>query len=300
MKSIKSYISSLILSVLLVFAVLGTSAAIAVKKYASPDALKELSIKNGVVQQIKSQLADYYSDRYNATGIPAETYTEAFTDEYIQQVVESYIDTGFECINGNKNIEFSVPVNSELQSNMNVVFEEYAESKNYEKDDFFYLKLDESMYAAYKKVGEYCDVYKLETMYNSNILEKVSKIYPYIDNLPIDAAAVCIAMILLLLLVNLRARSDALYWAGISSFLAGVIGVVPGIFLTITRYFDSFTIKQPQVFTSFTGLMYDAVKSFIICETVFIAVGIVATVVYMIIRGRKNDEINSSRPEMAE
>lgn len=284
MKSMKSYIPSLILSVFFVFALLGTSVIMVVNNFADAEKLKELSVKNGISAQIRSQLSEHYSDTYNATGIPATVYMNSLTDEYIQSVVDMYIDNAFEYMGSSNAPNFTVPSNPKLESDICSCFESYADSIGYQKDDYIYIKVDETISAAYGTIGQYCDVYKLSSLFNHNILGKFRGLYSNIDRIAFAAIAVTAFIAFLIVMVNVKQKKHSVYWCGISAIVSGVIGAVPSIYLICTKYFDSFTIKQPQIFTSFTKLMYNGVSNLLFNEIVILAVGMILTVIYMVTR----------------
>lgn len=287
MRSFKTYIPNLILSVLLVFSFIGTLGLLAAKEIASPSKLKTMTANNEISAKIRTELGKYFEDRYNVTGIPADSYTSALTDEYIQQTVDMYIDCGFNYINGSDAPDFKIPENKKLVENLSNVFNNYADSIAYEKDDLFYIKLNETIESAYNAVGEYSDVYKMSAMYNSKTLDKIRKIYPHLNSMVFGTSIACVVLMIILLALNRKNKSDTLYWIGISAALAGIIGAVPSIYLIKSNYFDSFTIKQPQIFTSFTSAMYKAVQIFMNFELIILAVGIILAILYLFFHGRK-------------
>lgn len=283
MKNLKTYIPSLILSVLLVFSFTGTSALIVGNSFANPEKLTALMEENEIVPMIRTELKNYFSDKYNETGIPAEVYTEALTDEYIKLAAENYIYAGLDK-GASATYGYNALENEQLEKNITEFFSDYAESINYEKDAKYDDKLEATIKSAYSVIGDYCDVYKFKTMNDEGILEKTSGIYSNLSKIIMLAAGASLLLIAVILLINLKSVSAALYWVGISALISGIIGIIPCIYLNSTNYFDAFVIKQPHIFTSFTKLMYGAMDAFIMNQIILAAAGIVLIIVFSVIQ----------------
>lgn len=295
MNSLKKYIPCLILSLILVFASLGTSAVIIAGEYASADKLIELSEDNEIVPMIKTQLENHFSDEYNATGIPVEVYAEAMNEQYINSVLEKYIADGFKVLQGEPYATdtaptFKTPVNEALEADIKKFFSDYAESIDYEKDDNYNNKVNSAISSVYNAIGEQCDIYKLKTINNEGLLTKAKPIYQNLSVILLACLAVTVLLIIIIVLINIKSLTAALYWIGISSLISGVIGIIPCIYLNATNYFDAFVIKQSQIFTAFTGLMYSAVDSFMMNQIILAAAGAILIIAYAVIRGRKKKE----------
>lgn len=283
MKSLKTYLPSLILSVLLVFSMIGTSALIVAESYASPERLAELSQEHEIVPKIKTELSNYFGDKYNETGIPAEIYTSALTDEYIAKIVEININAAFSRLDGGTFNNTAGRENPALEESITAFFNSYADDNGYAKDEKFNSKLSATIDSAYSVITDYCDIYKFRTMNNEGILGKVSGIYQSLDKLVLAAAAVTLILLAIIVIINIKAISAALYWSGITALVSGIIGIIPCIYLSSTNYFDAFVIKQPHIFTSFTGLMYDAVDSFMTNQIILLAAGVVMLIIFAVV-----------------
>lgn len=281
MKNLKTYIPCLILSILLIFSLIGTSLLITVKAMANKEKCFQLNKENNIVQTISTQLTTYFDDKSKENGIPANIYTDALTEEYLQSVVDMYIISAFNRLDGGK-FEAVIPENSQLENNIESFFSDYADSIDYQKDDNYYEKLDETITAAYKKIGEYSDIYKFSTMNNEGLLGKASSVYQHLDLLAIATAGATLILMLLILIVSKKAALEILYWSGISALISGILCIIPCIYLKADRYFDSFVIKQPQIFTSFTSLMYSALNTFLTVQIIIFAFGVICTAIYSI------------------
>ena len=90
-------------------------------------------------------------------------------------------------------------------------------------------------------------------------------------------------MILFLIFVNFREKKTIFYWAGISAVIAGAIGMIPSIYLLSTKYFNAFSIKQPQIFAAFTGAMFKLTEAFMAASIAVCVAGIAMIVLYTVL-----------------
>ena len=287
MKKISTYLPSLIISVLLVFMFIMSSAVLLVDINATANNLKELATKKGVSSMIYNDLNKYYSDKYNTTGIPSEVYMDAITESYINSYVDAYIDSAFDSLESNEKMFLKHPENKKLEENIDNFFNNFAEENNYEKDDNFELKLRNTKNNAYTTIGSYCDIYKFSAMNDHGILPKLAKLY---SNRILGTAAVLgttLILILILVFINHKNKITAMYWSGISVLLSGLIGGIPSIYLISVKYFDSFSIKQAPVFTAFTSAMYKFAEAFTATNIAYVVISISLIVTYTVIHDKK-------------
>lgn len=63
--------------------------------------------------------------------------------------------------------------------------------------------------------------------------------------------------------------------------------MMPSIYLISTRYFNAFSIKQPQIFAAYTGAMFKLTEAFMAASIAVCAAGITLLVLYAVIGVRK-------------
>lgn len=282
-----SYLFSLILSILFVFMLIASSAVLLFDINVSAKKLKDLAVKNELSSKIYTELSKYYAEKYNTTGIPANVYTDAISEPYLQSYVEAYIDSAFNALENDGKISVKYPENKQLEENIEKFFNEFAEENNYQKDDNFELKLRNTKDGAYATIGSYCDVYKFSAMSEHGILPKLARVY---SHRIIGTAAVLgftLILVLLLIAANRQKKITAMYWCGISILISGILGGVPSIHLLATKYFDSFSIKQAPVFTAFTSIMYKFTEAFTAANIAYIVISISLIVTYAVIHDKK-------------
>ncbi len=281
MNNKKKYVPSLILSIILVFTLLGLTLSFTAEKYASPQKLISISEENEITSKVEAELEKFFGDKYNETGIPAEIYMNAIDAEYINANIKSIIDSAFSVLDGEKDVVFTALKNDVLEQNITEFFSSYAQENGYEQDESYNKKLDATISSAYKTVREYCDIYKLVTINSEGILSKAGVIYRHLNMLTSFTAAACALIAIIILIINFKQLAVSLYWFGVSTFVSGVIGLIPCIILKASNYFDRFVIKQAHIFTSFTKLLYGSVNSFMILQLILIAVSVVIFGVYI-------------------
>lgn len=292
MKKAASYIASIILSVLLVFCLLIASGASAAKLCGSEKVFKQLATSEQLDVSVSSELERYFMDRSSATGIPADVYMSAIDTEFLRGVIGQTIDSGFERLRGG---ETALPIevsNTELDASIENFFNDYADSIGYKKDDNFNKKLKATKKGAYSIITEYCDVYKFAALDSHGVLARLSRIYTRLDLILVCSLVSVIVLLILLLLANLKAKRDTLYWTGISAVISGIMGIAPCAYLLATDYFSSFAIKQPQIFTAYTRTLKLVTNTFMYISVAAALAGLLLIVIYIVSRAFKSKSNN--------
>lgn len=283
MKKLSTYLVSLIMTVMLVFMMTATALTVIVRINVTAEKSIQLSEDINIYSSIKGELQKYFSGQYNTTGIPADVYMNALDENYIHTVTDSYTDALFSSLKSGKQATTEIPQNENLEKNIESFFSEYAESNGYEKDEVYDRKVSATIENAYKVTENYCDIYKYSTLQEHGVISKVSKIYGSLGKLMALCMGVSAFLVVMLILVNIKGISCVLYWTGVSALTAGVFGTVPSAYLLGANYFDSFVIKQPQVFRTFTGAMYGLTRAFMAVHIAVLAIGICFIVIYAVL-----------------
>ena len=287
MKKVSTYLPSLIISVFLVFLTIACSAILLVDINVSAPKIKNLAEKNELESKIYTEIERYYTDKYNTTGIPAEVYMDAIDTRYIRSFEEAYIDSAFEALNSNGIMADIHPANEKLENNIDIFFNDFADKNNYKKDENFTSKLSNTKDSAYSTIGSYCDVYKFSAMSSRGVFPKIARVYSRKNAITALLIGAVVCIILLLFLINRKRKITVMYWTGISAIIAGILGMIPSIYLITSRYYDSFSIKQPAVFKAFTSAMYKYTEAFMAIQIALLVFGIAMVVIYGIIGEKK-------------
>ncbi|HRR75992.1 MAG TPA: hypothetical protein P5191_04160 [Ruminococcus sp.] len=293
MKKVSTYLPSLILSIFLVLALFGSLAMTIFDINVTAKKAKALSEKKELSSKVITQLNKHYREQAAATGIPANVFMDNISEEYIDSVIDAYIDGTFTAMKTNRSLNVQVPKNPAMEEALEKFFGDYADSIGYEKNEAFYRKLDNTKTNAYKNIGSCCDVFKASSLGKHGLLSKASKLYRLRPLLTFASVGGAVLLMLFILAVNWKDKRPFLYWTGIAAVISGIFGTVPSIYLVSTKYFDSFSIKQPQVFTAYTASMYRLTEAFMAVSISLLVIGIALIVIYGV-SYRKNKRIADS------
>lgn len=280
MKKLSTYLVSLVISVLLVFMIIATALTVIVRINVTAEKSIQLSEDVNIYSSIRGELQKYFNSQYNTTGIPADVYMDFLDENYIRTVTDSHTNAVFDSLKQDGQSKPEVPKNENLENSIENFFSDYADSNGYEKDEVYEKKVSATIENAYKVTENYCDVYKYSTLQEHGVLSKISKVYGNIGKLMAVCIGVTAFLMVVLLIVNIKNISGVLYWAGVSALIAGIFGTVPSAYLLGANYFDSFVIKQPQVFRTFTSAMYKLTGAFMAVHIAVLAIGIFFIVIY--------------------
>lgn len=296
MRSAGSYISSFIVTLLLVFTLIASAGCITAERFATKENLINLTEEKDISNIVHKELNKYFSEKYAETGIPADVYMEHITVEYLQSVINDKIDYGFTALNGGDTSGFAeIPQNTALDESIKSYFEEYAETTGYEikdENDKYYTKLANAKKKAYSAIEEYCDVYKFNALVKHGIIPKVKPLYAKLPIIKIVCLGASAFFALVLLICNFKKIKDALYWIGTAALSAGTLGCIPCIYLLNTDYFSAFSIKQAQIYTSYTSAMKEVTENLLTACVLLIISALVLYILYGIISAfcRKSDK----------
>lgn len=290
MKGSFSYVTSFFVSVLLVFSLAATVLCLTAKRTATESCLIRLTNDKNVSGLVYDELERYFLDKSHTTDIPADVYMNAIDDDYITSIINSKISGGFATLNGD---DYTVPdfTNGKMENKLNKYFSEYAQNIGYEKDEKYEKKLNKAISDAYSIIGEYCDVFKFGAMGKHGVLNKVSPIYTRLELFLAFSAAAAVIFAALLMLINVKSISASLYWIGTSALVSGILGAVPCGYLLASDYFSSFTIKQAQIYTAYTGMMNLVTQDLLTAFIITAVSGAVCLTVYAVICHIKNNSI---------
>lgn len=282
MKKLSTYLVSLLLSVVFVFVIIATATTVIIKINVTKNRSIQLSEDVNVYSSIMEELQKYFNNQYNTTGISADVYMNAIDEDYIHTITNSYTDALFSSLKSGEQVTVEIPKNENLESNIESFFSDYADSNGYQKDDVYDKKVSSTIKNAYSVIESYCDVYKYLSLQKHGVFSKISGLYSSIGKIMIICIIALVFLAVLLILFNIKELSSVLYWTGISSLIAGILGTVPSAYFLAVNYFDSFVIKQQQVFRTFTGAMYGLTRAFIAVHISIMVIGIFFIVIYTV------------------
>lgn len=284
MKKLSTYLISLIISVMLVFMIIATAISVIVKINVTEKKCNQLSENINMSITIKEELQKYFSNQYNTTGIPSKTYMDAIDEEYINNIMNLYTNALFNSLSSGNPAIIEIPENESLENNIETFFSDYADSNNFQKDDVYYEKISSTISNAYNVIESYCDIYKYSSLQDYGVISKISVLYNNMGKIMTICIIVSVFLIVVMALFNIREISSVLYWTGVSALVAGLLGTLPSAYLIGADYFDSFAIKQQQVFKAFTSAMYGITQAFMAVHIAVLVIGIFFIVIYTVLK----------------
>ena len=196
----------LILSILLVFSLLGTvGCAVGISVLHSPSQLIAQMHKQNAGQKVYDSLQTRFTTDYNTTAVPANVYMDAISVDWLEQCMEQKLTALYGA--DSDLLDFSA-----LESSITDYFEQYAEENHYVKDDTYNEKLQETIDNGEKIISDATDLLRKDTLQKAGYLSKLEKL----RTLTFAGAGIC-GVLTVLLLVLLRNG----YWIGTAALEQG-------------------------------------------------------------------------------
>lgn len=250
------------------------------------DIIREEKIADKAYEALDSDFAELY----NTTAVPKEVFMDAISTEWLEENMCKSIEGNIEILNGADTlveIDFTA-----LEENITSFFHEYAQSIDYEPDEAFEKKLSETITKAEKIITDRMDAFYMNALRENGYFNKLAKLIPYLNivNWVTFDGAVMLAVFLVLLERNRGWRR--LYWAGTGLFCGGAMAAIPVVYLLCTGMIDSFSVKDPIIYTAVTGLLDTGAWRVLIKAMFFGILGLVLIVLNAVFDGK-----NESKPE---
>lgn len=273
----KRLVVRLLLTILLTFTVLGTlGSGYAGYLLSSPKVCLSQVEKQQAAAKIHDSVESYFTAQYQTTAIPAETYLNVVTEDWIAERLEEQITSEYQILNGAK-LSYQLDM-SDLEAALTQFFSDYAEEINYIKDSTYEQKLQETIDNAEAELTSQLDVYHFSTMRNANILSRLigKQLYLWI------ACGVCgvVSLLLMGILMGLERNGEwgMLYFPGCALFINGVFLILPTAWVLATSYFSGLAIKVPAVYAAVTGVLYHCTRVGLVAGIVLAVLGLAAIV----------------------
>ncbi len=246
----RGMIVRLILSVLLVFSVLGTVVgAVGTYVLGSPSLLLSQLEKQNAAEKVHSSLQTTFETQYNTTAIPAEVYMDVITVDWLEHQMAHQVTMAYENLHsGTLYTDDSLLAVSDA---VEAYFESYAEENDFEKDETYTQKLEEMRNAAESTVQNAIDVYHFGTMEKAGIFSKLSTLFQLSRSALIGCGVVSVVLGALLCWMRPRSR----YWLGTSLFASGALLTTVTAAILGSSAIQRFSLKNPAVYAVFTGTM---------------------------------------------
>ena len=283
MHKLRNYVLCIITTILLFF-VLMSGQAVAFTKISvlKIDTYTDVIEKNNVTDKVYSQIESNYKSEVNATGIPENVYTDAFTKENARNIILDRVQNAFSYINGKSdNLEYSSNELDNLKSSVTKFLSDYADSINHPKDDAYNAKVSSVCSDAETYILDTADVYQFSKIEKAGYLSKMKKAVKYIDVALIASAGAAVFLLLILIVANRKNIKNCMYWLSISIGSSSILYLGACVYLKATDYFNSFAIKAPPIFSAMTGLFNKFTDQFIMVNSILLGLSLILTIAFI-------------------
>lgn len=283
MKRMEKYIPNLLLTMLLVFALIGLEGIVFAKnQLMRSEPYIEAVETNDVALKSMNAIEKYFKDSENYSGIPAEVYMSAITENDIKSMIEMKINNAFDYINGSASgyneMQFDF---SELEKSISDYFAEFAEENNVEIDDAYNQQLQKTIDTAESEITNFTDVYMLKMIEKTGAFSKLNKLYGFVNPLiyiTAGLAALCIIIILFL------SRNNFFYWLSSAFLCSSVLALIPCLYFKFSGYLDKLVIRNDYIYSAVTGMLNGTLNKYIALQAGIFVVGVILMAIYLILQ----------------
>ena len=300
MHKLRNYVLCIITTILLFFVLMAGQAVVFTKvSVLEIDTYTDVIEKNNVTDKVYSQIESNYKSEANATGIPANVYTDAFTKENARNIILNRVQNAFSYINGKSDsLEYSSGELDNLKGSVTGFLSDYADSINHPKDDAYNAKVKSVYSDAESYILDSADVYQFSKIEKAGYLSKMRKAVKYIDTALIATAGAGVVLLLVLIAANRKNIKNCMYWLSISIGSSSILYLGVCAYIKATDYFNSFAIKAPPIFSAMTGLFNKFTDQFIMVNSILLGLSIILTIAYIF--GGKDKNYNIQKKESSE
>lgn len=298
MKKIRLYLPNVLLTFLLVFALLGTECVLFAKYVVlNADTFRTVAEEQDLKTKAYATLEKEFTSNANTTGIPAEVFLDPVDTDALHQGILDSVSQAFDYLNG-KSSDYAFTMDfTELENAVNTFFSDYAEENGYEKDEAYDEKVTSTISSAESRILFVADTFKLSTIYRNGWLEKAKKYIGYLNPAAMGMIAVTAALLVLLIVCNRKQTAHLAYWLGLASAIAGLLLLLPCIYLTATDYFTAFVMSDPQIFAAVVGFLQLLTGRAMLMAGITAGIGILLLVLFGILRHKAASDPQQSSPD---
>lgn len=293
MKRVHLYIPNVILTLLLVFLLIGCEGTILARRMGlSTNTFRYVTIHQKLADKGYENLTTYFRTRSNSTGIPAEVILDNVTKEAMQTAIIANADRALAYLCGSQDTYATTMDFTALENAMTDFFVDYAKENGYAQDDAFEEKLQSSIDEAEAKILETADPFQFGTLQSNGWLAKLRKAVSYLNFAMTGCLIAGAVLLVLLVLCNLRQPEHLCYWLGLAALVAGILMAIPCIYLTASDLISGFAIKDQQIYAGVVGFLSLLISRGLTMAIITAMVGIIGVAGFAFLRAvqREDDE----------
>ena len=293
MKITEKYVLNLILSIILVFSVIGATAVFFVDcNLLNADKYIEISDEKNIPKMAYNEINQYFTDGEDYSKIPADVYMSVITEDDVKELIDlkinsvvSYMNNGSEQLSLKTEYDYT-----DLKNSITDYFNKFAEENNVEINDYFNTQLEKTISTAISEIESFTDIYMFEIVDKTGMLQKINKVSPYINPIKYVLMGAAVLLVVLIVFASRKNICNILYWIGIPTLAVGVLVLVPSLYLKITGIAEKFIIRNDCVYTAYTGFMNDIIISMMITGLVILLISVCVLFAGAFISKKKKSE----------
>lgn len=289
MKITKEYIPNLLLSILLVFAVIGAAVTAMTKYYIINEAtFIDNSNENNIPQMAYEELEKYFNDSEDYSGIPASVYMSAITKDNIKEMINAKIKNVFSSFvkEDRERVNFDF---TPLENSITDYFDKFAQENNVEVDDAYKNQLQKTIDTAKNEINDFSDIYMLTLIEKTDVFSKAVSVYKYLDIIMYICIGLAVLCMVVIAVISKRKLQFALYWYSTAILCSSVIMMIPTLYIKLSGITKRFAIGNKCIYYAITGYMSKVLNTMIIFELIMIAAALIIFILYLFISKTKKE-----------
>lgn len=282
----KKFVPCLILSVLLVFSLIGFTSLFTFNFIAlSESTYISASDENDVPQKAHDEIEAYFRHSQDYSGIPADVYMSALPVESVKDIIDSKISKVISLYVKRTDIELDTVSDHDytaLKKSITDYFNKFAKENNVKVDNEYKTQLKNTIETAKTEIESFADVYMFNEIGKTSLLKKAKDIYPDLTPATYALGALSLLFILIIMAFCLKRTGLGCYWVSISAISASVIMLVPTLILKLSGFTDKLIVDNESIYSAVTGAMAKIQRIAIYFECGLLLFGLVMMLIYAV------------------
>ncbi len=295
MKITEKYVPNLILSILLVFSLIGAAFAMSAKYYIiSEDTFIENVDENNIVDLTYNEIEKYFKDSEAYSGIPADVYMSAITKEDIAAIINVKISENISIITGSEKTLIPPFDYTNLEKSITNYFDKFAQENNVEINDDYNNQLKKTIDTAISEIDEFSDVYMLDFMHEKNIIDKAADIYKYLDPIMYIFMGLSLLCIILICGISRKKFRNAFYWISMALICSSALMLFPTLYIKLSGMANKLLIRNEGIYAAVTSYISKILNMLCVTEIIILVIGIAFIFMYALASKKDKNKENSN------
>ena len=289
MNKASTYIASVIFTLLLIFLMIA-AALTGVLRFCALKTDTALSVVDSqeLAARVHNALETTARQQESTTGIPADVYKAAISEEQLAPIIRDTVTNGFAYLRGDTASLGVQPDFSGLETEIRGFFESYAKEHSIAQDEKFETAVRSTMDAAEQNILTACDVFRFGSLNDAGVIKSAKVYVPWAGAAVLAMIAAVIITAGIIFLINVHARGNGIYWCATAALIASLLVLIPSVWLQQTRWFDRFAVKTDQTYAAVTGYLYANTHALIVTAIGGIIGAAVLYLIFALIRFRRH------------